>query len=140
MAVVLADLNRFLRDETKRGTGAPHALTPAQFHVLAYVEQETMPTEIEIAQHLHVTSPTMVRLVDTLEEKGLVVRARSKLDRRRVKISVTDEGARIVRDYADWQEQRFAQIVQRLPAKTVTALIRDLTALLAAQEDRRGGS
>jgi DNA-binding MarR family transcriptional regulator len=139
LATILADLDRFLRDDAKTGKSEPFYLSPAQSHILAYVAQEGRPSEIAIARHLNVTGPTVVRMVDTLEDKGFVVRTRSKPDRRRVTVSVTEDGARVLNDYTAWREQRLGKIVQRLPAKTVTALIRNLSALLAAQDDRCGG-
>ncbi len=139
LAAVLTDLDRLLREDAWQDRDAPSYLSPAQAHVLTYVTRQPGPTEREIARHLHVTGPTVVHMVDALERRGLVTRARTPPDRRVVRIAVTEEGERVVHDYTVRQEQRVAQIVARLPSRSVTALLRTLTALLAAWEDHSRG-
>jgi DNA-binding MarR family transcriptional regulator len=136
---MLADLDQFVQADTKRGSGAPGDLTLAQLQVLAYVEHKDGPSQIAIARHLRVTRPTLVRTLNSLERKGLVTRTRSQPDRRIAHIALTDEGERVLRDYTAWREQRLGKLVKSLPAKTTTLLLRNLTALLAAQDDRGGG-
>ena len=136
LAVLLTDLHRRLRTQARRERGAPHALTRPQFEVLEAMAQAELAPEVALATRLRVTSATLVRLVEVLERQGFVTRNRGDDDRRVVRIGVTAEGTRVLREYADWRAQRLAPILRRLPAPTVTALIRDLAVLRTALEDQ----
>jgi DNA-binding MarR family transcriptional regulator len=45
-----------------------------------------------LAKQIHLGSPTVLGIVDRLEEKGLLCRERSRQDRRKVLIELTEEG------------------------------------------------
>jgi len=47
----------------------------------------------DLARSLHLNPATMVRILDHLEEQGLITRTRSKEDRRVVEIELTDKAA-----------------------------------------------
>jgi DNA-binding MarR family transcriptional regulator len=49
----------------------------------------------ELSSRMHVTSPSITQLVTSLEERGLVVRAMDKEDRRSVNVSLTVKGNEI---------------------------------------------
>ena len=49
----------------------------------------------ELAQHMYLSSATVVGILDRLEMKGLIIRPRSTEDRRVVDLYLTDEGKRL---------------------------------------------
>jgi DNA-binding MarR family transcriptional regulator len=49
-----------------------------------------------LASHLHISSSTMVGIVDRLEKKQFVTRTRDNVDRRSVFIDVTEEGRNFI--------------------------------------------
>lgn len=51
----------------------------------------------EIGKHLHVTTPTVTQLVNTLEANGLVERNADPTDRRVVLVKLTAEGEKVAR-------------------------------------------
>src|SRR6266567_7372704 len=52
----------------------------------------------ELADHMGVEGPTMVRHLDRLEGEGLIERRRDPRDRRVTRITVTPDGARVLAD------------------------------------------
>src|SRR5688500_19762967 len=55
----------------------------------------------EIIDRMVTRDPDMTRLLDRLEDRGLVVRARSQEDRRVGRASLTEEGVRLVEQLDD---------------------------------------
>lgn len=52
----------------------------------------------ELAEHMGIEGPTMVRHLDRLEGEGLIERRRDPRDRRVTRITVTQAGARVLAD------------------------------------------
>lgn len=76
----------------------PHEITPQQYNVLRILRgahPEALPT-MEIAERMVEQTPGITRLVDRLEDKGLVLRERPADDRRRVLISISAAGLRLL--------------------------------------------
>jgi DNA-binding MarR family transcriptional regulator len=68
-------------------------VTVPQLSCLLRVVQAGPLTHKALASELDLSASTLVGIVDRLESKGLVKRARSSVDRRQVLISATEEGA-----------------------------------------------
>lgn len=72
-----------------------HGLSTTQFIVLNFLE-EAAPDEPytigSLAQRINLDAATIVRTVDSLENRGLVARRRDKQDRRKVFVEFSDEG------------------------------------------------
>jgi DNA-binding MarR family transcriptional regulator len=85
-----AELNRVFR---------PYDLTGATYNILRVLERAGGEGRScgDIAQQLIAEVPDMTRLLDRLERLGYVVRERSRVDRRMVKVSVTERGLDAVR-------------------------------------------
>ncbi|WP_250214624.1 MarR family winged helix-turn-helix transcriptional regulator [Acrocarpospora catenulata] len=109
LRVSLARLNRRLR---KQGTG--HSLTPTQLATLAAVERHTAMTPGELAEHEKVQPPSMTRVIANLEERGLVARSPHPSDRRQVSISVTPDGAALLKEERRLKEAWLAQRLKDL--------------------------
>ena len=73
----------------------PHGITAAQFKVLIIMAQFGVDTPAELCRNLSLDSGSMTRMLDRLEQKGLLGRKRSELDRRQVQLVLTDDGLRL---------------------------------------------
>lgn len=73
------------------------ALAPHQFSVLARLEG-TPRTPGELAEIERVSAPSMTRTAGALVERGLVDRTVDPADRRQVILSLTPEGATMLKD------------------------------------------
>jgi DNA-binding MarR family transcriptional regulator len=75
-------------------------LTPQQYNVLRILRgagAEGMPT-LEIRNRMIHEAPGITRLIDRLEESGLVRRERTRSDRRQVLCYISDDGLRLLTD------------------------------------------
>jgi DNA-binding MarR family transcriptional regulator len=81
-----------IRRSQARSQAAPGELTLAQYYLLAALERSGWLSVSRLAEASGVAVPTATRLVDGLERAGLLVRARSRSDRRAVQVSLTNQG------------------------------------------------
>jgi DNA-binding MarR family transcriptional regulator len=70
----------------------PLDLTNAQWVPLFKLHQGHASTAAELARDCHIDAGAVTRMLDRLEDKGLVRRVRSSEDRRVVRLELTDEG------------------------------------------------
>ena len=73
-------------------------LTYPQYLVLIALWQAEGQTVSELGEHLFLESNTLTPLLKRLEAAGFVKRARDKADERQVRISLTDEGRRVLEE------------------------------------------
>ncbi len=76
----------------------PHGITAQQYNVLRILRgasPEPMAT-LEIGERMIEQTPGITRLLDRLEAKGLVTRARCASDRRQVHCRITDAGLELL--------------------------------------------
>ena len=119
---VLLQLNRQLRRETREV-----GISGGQASLLHLIHQNPGVGVGELAQRERISAPGMVGHVDRLEAAGLVARTRSDTDRRRVGLTTTDDGGRLLKTI---RRRRTAWLAERL--KTLDA--DDLERLEAAIE------
>jgi MarR family multiple antibiotic resistance transcriptional regulator len=70
----------------------PFGLTGAQFAVLKHVADGTAGTAADLCRTMHYDTGSMTRMLDRLEEKGVLRRERCTEDRRVVYLRMTDTG------------------------------------------------
>lgn len=91
---ILKDLRRITRaiDINSKRLSLEGNLTSPQIFSLAAINKSGPLTIAEIAEEVHLSSSTMVGIIDRLEAKNLVIRERSRTDRRQVMVYITEEG------------------------------------------------
>ncbi len=84
-------------------------MTPGQFGVLTLIKQNPGLNQSGLAGALGIERSTMVAVINVLEERGLVLRRESAVDRRSYVLSLTKEGEALlsragekVRSNEDW--------------------------------------
>ena len=82
----------------------------------------------ELAEALGVHQSTATRVCDRLVAKHLVVRSVNERSRREVRIDLSDEGRRIVRDVSAARRREIEQIVARIPPVLRDAAVEALAA------------
>ena len=83
---VMQVIRRELRSHRAQDLSVP------QFRVLTYLKGHCETSLSPVADHIGLTLPSMSSLVDGLVERGLVKRETSRQDRRKVTLSLSDEG------------------------------------------------
>ena len=78
----------------------PAGLSPAQYNVLRILRGAGVDGLAcrEIGERMITKDPDITRLLDRLEERGLVARSRDRADRRVITTRITDKGQRILRE------------------------------------------
>ncbi len=121
----------------RRARGAPAAsggLTLSQYGLLEGLINRQDARVQELAGDAGITPSTATRILDALERRGVVERARSFEDRRAVAVSLTDLGHRLLHDQQDWLRGRQRAFYESLPAAE-QELAPDLLVRLAALID-----
>lgn len=85
---------RLVRRARQEATTAE--MTPSMLSALAVVSSLGSPTLGELAAAERVRPPTVTKIVDRLEDAGLVVREQDLDDRRIARVQLTDAGRRFV--------------------------------------------
>ncbi len=82
-----------------------YELTEQQWRVLRVLWTTGRVTSIQLAQSTLLPAPSLVGIIDRLEKKGLVVRLRSKQDRRVVYVSATPIGKALGKEVAPFVDE-----------------------------------
>ncbi|MCO5967759.1 MarR family winged helix-turn-helix transcriptional regulator [Actinoallomurus soli] len=134
----LADLFQRLTKRLRRAQLArlaPLGLTPAQERALRVITRSDEPLRMtELADRLGVVPRSVTTVIDSLEEAGLVRRAVDPVNRRAIRLHLTDAGLAV------WEEMRQArrQASEDLFAPLTPGQRRSLVDLLSVLDDAKG--
>lgn len=115
---------RLLRQARVTGDGS--SLTSAQFSALSTLHAHAPLLLTELAALENVTHPTMSRLVAGLVKADYVARLPDKIDRRAVRLSLTDKGTAAYRDVYARRLAAIEALLSRLKPETVADLLQAL--------------
>jgi len=127
----LVSLRRILRvtDIQSKSLAKESGLTTSKLLVLQFLDEEGEATIGKISEAVSLTQATITILIDRLQEAGLVERERSTTDRRKVYVSLTDDGRSAVtqapmalhelfsqsfNNLEDWEQMQIAAVLKRL--------------------------
>jgi DNA-binding MarR family transcriptional regulator len=125
------ELNRVFR---------PFDLTTATFSILSILERVS-PEGLscgDVAGQLIAEVPDMTRLLDRLERLEYVVRERSALDRRMVKVRLTDRGLEVVRSLKEAVQHCHRDQFRSIPPEKLGEL-REILRSIGREERTTGG-
>ncbi len=132
LRTAVARLARRLR---RRGLGE---LTPSQLSALATISR-CMPVRLcDLAAREGVSASTLSRLVDQLEDRGMVRRERDARDARSSQVVVTADGAHLLEDLRRNGTTLVLRALQSLDASERTALLAALPALERLADETEG--
>jgi DNA-binding MarR family transcriptional regulator len=116
---ILRSLRRIMRatDVQSRRLSAEYSITGPQVICLRTVHEDGPMTATALAKLVHLSSSTVVGIIDRLEQRAWVVRERSTKDRRQILIHVTDEGRDLLMRVPSPLQERLASGLSRLPEK-----------------------
>jgi DNA-binding MarR family transcriptional regulator len=129
---VLLRIGRELRRETRAA-----GISPEQVSLLVAIKYEPGIGVRELASRERVSPPAMTKHVDRLERDGLVQRTQSADDRRRVGLTLTEEGQRVLRRVRSRRTAWLASRLGKLSPAEVAAVEAALEPLARLLEDER---
>ncbi|HEX8302184.1 MarR family winged helix-turn-helix transcriptional regulator [Sphingomonas sp.] len=130
LGFLMGDVSRLMRrrfDERARTTGA----TGTQWRTLKILEWREGVNQGQLAELLEVEPITACRMIDRLEEAGLVERRRDPADRRAWRIFLTDKARPVLDDLRDVASEMIEGALQGLSARQRDELIGSLNAIRA---------
>jgi DNA-binding MarR family transcriptional regulator len=130
----LAQAVRRARGANANGRSPNGALSLSQYALLEVLADRDSARVQELAAHAGITASTATRILDALERRGVVRRARDDGDRRAVAVSLTDQGQTLVHAERDWLRGRQRAFYAALPSAE-QELAPDLLFRLAALID-----
>lgn len=117
---------------TRSLAAADNEITLPQYRTLVVLVFGGATRLADLAASLAVSPSTATRMCDRLIRKGLVTRDRDALDRREVKLEVTEEGRRLVEKVMERRRQDVRPLADSIPAGARTGLVRSLQLLAMA--------
>jgi len=99
-----------------------HKLTRSQFCFLKLIAGNSELQVGELARSLGVSPAASSKILDRLEELGLVTREMSPEDRRAILLSASSEGIRLVHEYEDMKTAQLAPVMNELGEEKTTEL------------------
>ena len=119
-----------------RWARAVDAMSDAQLATLGALRAHGRRTLSSLAEHEHVTAPTMSATINGLADLGLVVRVPDADDRRRVYVELTEQGESVVTETIRKRNQLLADLIdeQQFTADEL-AVLTEASALLRRMAD-----
>jgi DNA-binding MarR family transcriptional regulator len=107
--------------------GKISGLTPPQFATLAKLLDIGETSQNQLGSLVAMDAATVKGVIDRLKSRGLVALTRREIDRRRVMVSLTREGAELVRSLVPLAEKITAETLEPLSAGEAETLLRLLS-------------
>jgi DNA-binding MarR family transcriptional regulator len=101
---------------------ADQDVTPKQVSLLWLIETNPGVSQISIAQALDMDRATTMAIIDRLEARGLALRQRSTIDRRRQELYLTDQGQIFLARAKALSHEHDRKFTERLTPEEKTAL------------------
>ena len=113
-------------------------LTEQQWRVLRVLVEKGPLDNSRLAAHASLLLPSVTRILQSMRERGLVQQVHDPHDRRRMIVTITDAGQKIIDDNSEQARKIVEGYKARLGAARYETLL-DLLADLSDGDDRKGG-
>ncbi len=136
MERTISRYQRSLRHAIEQAEG-PGRLTMPQLRCLQAITADGTALTTQLARRMNVAVPTMTSMIDGLTERGLVGRHPDPVDRRQVRIVMTDEGRAVLARYQKIVHARLRTLLAHLTTaqkKRLLAAMDDVASMLDADE------
>lgn len=125
-------INKLIREKGKENDVSSTQIQTLIFLAGAHPENKNVSS---IARRLQIAQPTTSRVVNSLVEKGLVKRERSEVDRRKVKLGLTEKGKSITEGINEIS-QILKETVSELTEGRQSKLSQDLVEIAGAMQSQ----
>lgn len=105
-------------------------ITPLQIHTMIFIKEQGNPTMSDLSVNLRTSLPTATKLIDRLIKLKLIQRKIDKDDRRIIRLSLTDQGVKILSLKLKRRVRRMKQVLALLPKEDIVHLHRIINSLL----------
>ncbi|MEL0168038.1 MAG: MarR family transcriptional regulator [Pseudomonadaceae bacterium] len=126
LGFLVADVYRLLR-RTFQAERGDHALTQAQSRVLVYIARSEGIRQVELADVLEIKPITLTRLLDQLEQLGLIERRKSPTDRRAFQLYLRPAAEPYMALFEQLSDSITSRVLDGLSDEEVRVLMKALT-------------
>ncbi|TQV81287.1 MarR family transcriptional regulator [Exilibacterium tricleocarpae] len=109
-----------------------HDVTWPQWMVLNVLYHRLATTPAQVAANIGIDRSAITRLVDRLEKKGLVQRQHDGLDRRSIRLLLTERGSRLIHTLNDSANAHQRRFLEHLPSTEYRGLKGNIQKMLRA--------
>jgi DNA-binding MarR family transcriptional regulator len=133
---ILTAIRRVIRavDKYSRKINTELGLTSPQLLCLDALEKQEQMITKELAKSINLSESTVIGIVDRLEAKQYVLRQRSKEDRRKVYLSLTDAGRGILKETPSLLQDRFCSALLELDINELNTITQSLERVVELME------
>ncbi|HEX7031303.1 MAG TPA: MarR family transcriptional regulator [Gammaproteobacteria bacterium] len=133
---ILGSLRRIIRavDLYSRYLALRYSLTGPQLVCVRHLLRHGPTAPGTLARRISLSPATVTGIVDRLEKRGLVTRARSIDDKRKVEIALTDEGRQLVGQMPPPLHETFSRRLGELPVEQQEEIDRVLAKIVDMME------
>ena len=124
-------------DTYSRRLKSEYDVTVPQLICMFAIIEKGKSTTSAIAQNIHVANSTIVGILDRLEKKGLILRKRDTEDRRKVFVSATAKGKKLIADAPSPLQDKLLESLEKLPELEQTAIalsLEKIVSLMGAED------
>ncbi|HEX7048427.1 MAG TPA: MarR family transcriptional regulator [Gammaproteobacteria bacterium] len=139
---ILGSLRRIIRavDLYSRYLALRYSLTGPQLVCVRHLLRFGPTAPGTLARRISLSPATVTGIVDRLEKRGLVTRARSVDDKRKVEIALTDEGRNLVGQMPPPLHETFSRRLGELPVEQQEEIDRVLAKIVEMMEAQEFGN
>lgn len=136
---ILQSLRRIIRavEIHSRKLVQSYRITGPQLGCLLAIRETGPVTTTGLAHKVYLSPSTVVGIIDRLEEKGLVVRQRSRADRRQVRIGMTEKGEALSANAPSLLQDTLAEALKKLPETEQISITLSLEKVVDLMEARQ---
>lgn len=133
---ILGSLRRIIRavDLYSRYLALRHSLTGPQLVCVRHLLRHGAMAPGTLARGISLSPATVTGIIDRLEKRGLVTRERSKDDKRKVEIALTDEGRRLGEQMPPPLHETFSRRLKELSVEEQAEIDRVLAKIVSMME------
>jgi homoprotocatechuate degradation regulator HpaR len=114
-----------------------HGVSAQQWRTLRTLDQENGLEITELSNRCYLLKPSMSRIIQNLETRGLIERKSVKSDQRRSALFITEEGRKMVSEIAPASAANYRRITEQLGSENLEQLITLIDKLMSSLNDEK---
>ena len=127
---VVPQVMRTIKTEMRQRRAS--GLSVPQFRAMIIVNRQGQASLVEVAEHLGLTSATACRIMDELVARQLVLSRPSTIDRRKIVLTLTDEGREVLQKARQGTLDRLEELLAALSAEERAVIFQSMGLLRQA--------
>lgn len=113
-----------------------HGMTEQQWRVVRTLNEQGEMEPNQLADACLILSPSLTRMLSSMEEAGLILRSRSTTDQRRQLISLTDKCRALIAEMEPLIDRRYEELEQMIGAERLGKVYGAIDELLVSLSER----